>query len=205
MASVVIMPKQGQSVESCILTEFKKNKGDKVAVGDILFSYETDKASFEEESKVEGTVLAVFYNEGDEIPVLENVMVIGQEGENIDDLLAGAPAAEAPAPAAAPEVKAEAVKAPEITVHESAPAVAVEGKRAISPRAKALAEKLNVNLAYVTATGPEGRIIERDVEAAAASGARQTPLAAKVAAETGATAPAAGSGLAGMARACDLG
>ncbi len=200
------MPKQGQSVESCILTELRKNKGDKVAVGDILFAYETDKASFEEESKVEGTVLAVFYNEGDEIPVLENVMVIGQEGENIDDLLSGAPAAEAPAAAAAaPEVKAAAVQAPEITVHESAPAVAVEGKRAISPRAKALAEKLNVNLAYVTATGPEGRIIERDIEAAAASGARQTPLAAKVAAETGATAPAAGSGLAGMARACDLG
>ena len=206
MASVVIMPKQGQSVESCILTEIRKNKGDKVAVGDILFAYETDKASFEEESKVEGTVLAVFYNEGDEIPVLENVMVIGQEGENIDDLMAGAPAAEAPAAAAAaPEVKAAAVQAPEITVHESAPAVAVEGKRAISPRAKALAQKLNVNLAYVVATGPDGRIIERDIEAAAAAGARQTPLAAKVAAETGATAPAAGSGLAGMARACDLG
>ena len=205
MASVVIMPKQGQSVESCILTEFKKNKGDKVAVGDILFAYETDKASFEEESKVEGTVLAVFYNEGDEIPVLENVMVIGQEGENIDEFLKGAPAAEASAAAAAPEVKAAAVQAPEITVHESAPAVAVEGKRAISPRATALAENLNINLAYVTATGPEGRIIERDIEAAAASGARQTPLAAKVAAETGATAPASGSGLAGMARACDLG
>ena len=206
MASVVIMPKQGQSVESCILTELKKNKGDKVAVGDILFAYETDKASFEEESKVEGTVLAVFYNEGDEIPVLENVMVIGQEGEDISDLLKGAPAAEAaPTAAVAPEVKAAATIAPEITVHESAPAVAVEGKRAISPRAKALAEKLNINLAYVTATGPEGRIIERDIEAAAAAGARQTPLAAKIAAETGAAAPAAGSGLAGMARACDLG
>lgn len=205
MASVVIMPKQGQSVESCILTEIRKNKGDKVAVGDILFAYETDKASFEEESKVEGTVLAVLYNEGDEIPVLENVMIIGQEGENIDEFLKGAPAAEAPAAAAAPEVKAAAVQAPEITVHESAPAVAVEGKRAISPRAKALAEKLNINLAYVTATGPEGRIIERDIEAAAAAGARVTPLAAKVAAETGATAPATGSGLAGMARACDLG
>ncbi|MBP5505302.1 MAG: 2-oxo acid dehydrogenase subunit E2 [Bacteroidales bacterium] len=207
MASVVIMPKQGQSVESCILTEFKKNKGDKVAVGDILFAYETDKASFEEESKVEGTVLAVLYNEGDEIPVLANVMIIGQEGENIDDLLGGAqPAAEAPAAAAAPAPAEKPVAAPEITVHQSAPAApAVEGKRAISPRAKALAEKLNINLAYVTATGPEGRIIERDIEAAAASGARQTPLAAKVAAETGATAPAAGSGLAGMARACDLG
>ena len=69
MAEVIIMPKQGQSVESCILTEFKKKVGDKVAVGDLLFAYETDKASFEEESKVEGTVLAVFFNDGDEIPV----------------------------------------------------------------------------------------------------------------------------------------
>lgn len=199
------MPKQGQSVESCILTEFKKNKGDKVAVGDILFAYETDKASFEEESKVEGEVLAVLYNEGDEIPVLANVMIIGQAGEDISALMAGAPAAEAPAAAAEPEVKTAGVAAPEVTVHETAPAVKVEGKRAISPRAKALAEKLNVNLAYVVATGPEGRIIERDIEAAAASGARQTPLAARVAAETGATAPATGSGLSGMARACDLG
>lgn len=205
MASVVIMPKQGQSVESCILTEFKKNKGDKVAVGDILFAYETDKASFEEESKVEGEVLAVLYNEGDEIPVLANVMIIGQAGEDISALMAGAPAAEAPAAAAEPEVKSAGVATPEVTVHETAPAVKVEGKRAISPRAKALAEKLNVNLAYVVATGPEGRIIERDIEAAAASGARQTPLAARVAAETGITAPATGSGLSGMARACDLG
>ncbi len=206
MASVVIMPKQGQSVESCILTEFKKNKGDKVSAGDILFSYETDKASFEEESKVEGTVLAVLYNEGDEIPVLANVMVIGQEGEDISALVAGEVAAAPAEVQAAPEAKAEKVQMPEISVHGSAPAAAaVEGKRAISPRAKALARKLGVNLAYVTATGPEGRIIERDIEAAAASGARVTPLAAKIAAETGSCAPASGSGLNGMARACDLG
>ena len=76
------MPKQGQSVESCIVTEFNKKPGDKVAVGDVLFSYETDKASFEEEAKVEGTVLAVFFNDNDEIPVLTNVMVIGNEGES---------------------------------------------------------------------------------------------------------------------------
>ncbi|MCF0172372.1 MAG: 2-oxo acid dehydrogenase subunit E2, partial [Bacteroidales bacterium] len=98
MASVVIMPKQGQSVESCILSEFKKNVGDKVSVGDILFSYETDKASFEEAATVEGTVLAVLFGEGDEIPVLSNVMVIGNEGEDISALLGGAaPAAPAQA------------------------------------------------------------------------------------------------------------
>ena len=78
------MPKQGQSVESCIVTEFKKKVGDKVAVGDILFSYETDKASFEEESKFEGTVLACFFNDNDEIPCLTNVMVIGEPGESYE-------------------------------------------------------------------------------------------------------------------------
>ena len=79
MATVVIMPKQGQSVESCILTEMKKKKGDTVAVGDILFSYETDKASFEEEAQVAGPVLDVFFADGDEIPVLPTVMVIGYD------------------------------------------------------------------------------------------------------------------------------
>ena len=104
MAHVVIMPKQGQSVESCIVTEFKKKVGDKVAVGDILFSYETDKASFDEESKVEGTVLACFFNDNDEIPCLENVMVIGEPGESFEEFAPGgsAPAAAPAAPAGAP-------------------------------------------------------------------------------------------------------
>ena len=89
MAVVVIMPKQGQSVESCIITELKKKKGDAVQKGDVLFSYETDKASFEEESPAEGVVLECFYGEGDEVPVLENMMVIGQPGEDISSLLGG--------------------------------------------------------------------------------------------------------------------
>ena len=69
MATTVILPKQGQSVETCIITEWYKKKGDNVAVGDILFSYETDKASFEEEAAVDGILLDVFYDDGDEVPV----------------------------------------------------------------------------------------------------------------------------------------
>ena len=87
MAVVVIMPKQGQSVESCIITTLHKKKGDIVKKGDVLFSYETDKASFEEESPADGTVLACFYGEGDEVPVLENMMIIGEPGEDITPLL----------------------------------------------------------------------------------------------------------------------
>ena len=86
MATLIIMPKQGQSVESCIIGSIKK-KGDVVKKGDILFSYETDKASFEEESPVDGTVLEVFYGEGDEVPVLDKMMIIGEPGEDYRELL----------------------------------------------------------------------------------------------------------------------
>ena len=77
MAVMVVMPRQGQSVESCIITELYKKKGDPVKKGEMLFSYETDKASFEEESPADG-VISSFYNEGDEVPVLENMLVIGE-------------------------------------------------------------------------------------------------------------------------------
>ena len=93
MAVAVIMPRQGNTVESCIITEWKKKVGDTVAVGDILFSYETDKAAFECEAETAGTLLKVLYEEGDDVPVLENVCVIGNPGENPDDALNGAAAA----------------------------------------------------------------------------------------------------------------
>ena len=69
MATAIIMPRQGQSVESCIITAWKKNVGDSVNVGDVLFSYETDKAAFDEEAKVAGTLLARFFEEGDDVPL----------------------------------------------------------------------------------------------------------------------------------------
>ena len=80
MAIAVIMPRQGQSVESCVITEWHKKKGDRVRVGDILFSYETDKSSFDEKSPVDGVLLGIFAEEGDDVPCLENVCVIGEEG-----------------------------------------------------------------------------------------------------------------------------
>ena len=108
MATPVIMPRQGQSVESCIITSWAKNVGDEVKVGDVLFSYETDKSSFDEAAQVAGTLLAILRPEGDEVPCLENVCVIGAPGEDISAFAAGAAPAEAPAPAAAAEEKKEA-------------------------------------------------------------------------------------------------
>lgn len=106
MAVPVIMPRQGNTVESCIINEFKKHPGDAVAVGDVLFTYETDKAAFEEEAKVAGTLLANFFEEGDDVPCLLNVCVIGNPGEDFEKFRPtedGNPdTAEAAAPAAAP-------------------------------------------------------------------------------------------------------
>ena len=172
MANVVIMPKQGQSVESCIVTEFKKKVGDKVAAGDILFSYETDKASFEEESKVEGTVLAVFFKDGDEIPCLTNVMVIGNAGESFaefDPSASGQPSA-----AGSPAGPSASQAAPATTGAEAGAAVPADGTSsksivpeagtavpegasgnsgAVSPRARKLAEEKGVNLSQVAGSG----------------------------------------------------
>jgi pyruvate dehydrogenase E2 component (dihydrolipoamide acetyltransferase) len=200
MANVVIMPKQGQSVESCIVTEFKKKVGDKVAVGDILFSYETDKASFDEESKFEGTVLACFFQDNDEIPVLTNVMVIGAEGESFAEFAPDGAASAAPeAPAAAEAPKAEEAPA------EAAPAPAagaVVAGAPVSPRARKIAAEKGVDTAQVAGTGPYGRIIARDVIAAA--GAPKSGLAKAMAAAGGFAAPERGSGIGGMVTGSDL-
>ena len=116
MAIPVMMPKQGQSVESCLISQWYKKKGDNVKIGDLLFSYETDKASFEEEAKTEGILLEIFYGEGDEVPVLSNVAMIGQAGESVDEFRPGespAPKVEAPkAISVAPETTSVTSEAP---------------------------------------------------------------------------------------------
>lgn len=215
MATVVILPKQGQSVESCIITEIKKKKGDVVKKGDVLFAYETDKASFEEESPVDGVVLESFYNEGDEVEVLLNMMVIGERGEDysclenigIEDKGADITGADA-----------STIEPTKLT--ESSPTIQQFNRSEketptyrddstiqqsfISPRAKALAEKEVVNITQLSGSGPKGRIIEKDIKAALENRPKLTPLAKKIAAEEGLQPQGAGSGLSGTTKSTDL-
>ena len=179
MATPVIMPRQGQSVESCIITKWNKQVGDKVAVGDLLFTYETDKATFDEESQVEGTLLAILHEEGDDVPCLENVCVIGAEGEDVSQFMAAAPAPEAAAQSetAAP-VQPEAAPAANAAANTAQVASkAAEGDIKISPRARAYAEKTGVDYRYAVPSGAEGRIIERDIVALREQGVMVTPAA----------------------------
>ena len=204
MAQVAIMPKQGQSVESCIVSEFKVKVGDTVKPGDILFGYETDKATFEEESKFEGTVLAIFWKDGDEIPCLENVLVIGQPGESFEEFAPKgdtAPDTEGTpsetASASIETAKDEGAAQPEDLKTDSA-------ESPVSPRARKLAAEKGVDAAHLVGSGPYGRVIERDVVAAAAAQGRLTGLAKAKLAEGGFMSPGMGSGLAGAVKGADL-
>jgi len=171
MATQVIMPRVGISVESCIITKWHKQTGDSVKVGDALFSYETDKATAEEEAKTDGVILEIYAREGDEVPVLQTVCVIGKPGEEsgIRNQESGAREEDAPAlpvppltPIPSPLIPVPRQPLPEpptLTPNSSLPTP-------VSPRAKRLAEKLGIAPHGLRGTGPGGRIIERDVRAA---------------------------------------
>jgi pyruvate dehydrogenase E2 component (dihydrolipoamide acetyltransferase) len=152
MASAVLMPKIGITVESCVITEWKKKPGDPVEAGEVLFSYETDKAAFECESTASGTLLEIFYGNGDEAPVLTNVCAIGSPGDDISALRPAPSTADHGLPKPAPaETHAETAK------------IEPPGEIKISPRARRAAGRLKVDYRAAEATGPHGRIIERDV------------------------------------------
>lgn len=175
MAHAVIMPRQGQSVESCILTSWFKQKGDRVEKGELLFSYETDKAAFDEEAKVDGVLLDIFFKEGDEVPVLTNIAAIGKSGEPVTDL---SPDSSNDGVEAKPDVP-ESLEISELDSTDSISAKVEEPEAIvkISPRAKKLADKLGVDTFLVQGSGPGGRIIEQDIILAHEQTPKITPLA----------------------------
>lgn len=188
----IIMPRQGQSVESCIITKWHKKQGDPVAPGDLLFSYETDKAAFEEEAKEtdSGILLAILREEGDDVPVLETIAVIGNAGEDISSFIGDQRLAEAL------EQDRPAPKPP-----AAAPAFSLRDTPSgggISPRARALLEKTGADISLARASGPNGRVIARDVQALVDAGKVTTPAARGIV-----PAGAEGTGLGGRARLAD--
>jgi len=159
MAKAILMPKQGITVETCFLGEWHVKVGDVVSIGTMLFDYETDKAVFECPSELEGTVLALLREQGDIVPVLTPVAVIGAPGEDVSAYLTAKPAVKT---VAKTEVATnEAVSSPAIS--STANVYQAVGEIFASPRAKKLAEKQNIDLRTVAPSGPKGRILEMDV------------------------------------------
>lgn len=208
MATPVIMPRQGLSVESCIITKWHKQKGDRVEPGDVLFTYETDKATFEEEAQHSGILLEIFFEEGDDVPVLTNVCVIGEEGDDVSQY----------SPHKTEDVKDdETVEEPlesgsqaEVEEESDTPTIVPQeqdnekGIIKISPRARNLAKRAGVNIEHAIPTGPEGRIIERDIIDLMEKGKVFTPAAMDQYKPGFSDLPAVGTGLGGRVTTYDL-
>lgn len=169
MAFEVKMPQLGLTMEEGTVTKWVKQEGDTVKAGDVILEITTDKLTSEVESEHDGVLLKIVAQEGEDIPVKGLLAYIGEAGEQVGD----APAAKAEAPAA------EAA-AP---VPAAAPAAPVAGGRIrISPLAKKTAAKLGVDYTTVAGSGPLGRIVQKDI-LAAAEAAKAAPAPAAQAAE----------------------
>jgi len=163
MASEVLLPKQGNSVESCIILEWKKAEGDAVAAGEPIVEVETDKATFDVESTADGVLLSRLVGEGDDVPVLSPIAIIGEPGEK-------PPTGRAPAATADPgggRSTAAGDAAPTPVKHTEPSDRG--GRTAISPRARRFADQNGIAYANLTGSGPDGRIMVRDVRSVQAT------------------------------------
>jgi pyruvate dehydrogenase E2 component (dihydrolipoamide acetyltransferase) len=198
MATAVLMPKLGNSVESSIIVSWLKHPGDTVSQGEVLCSIETDKAVMDIESPAAGTLLDVFFKEGADVPVQTAIAAIGAAGENIDGIRPSSTGS-------APESSNSPASTP---VSEPTPAQTVQSNnldiKTISPRARDLAARKDLDWSEVEGTGPSGRIIERDIQAALTNKPKMTPLAQSMLKKGEFDAPIQGSGSGGRITTKDL-
>ena len=186
MAYEVLMPQLGLTMEEGTVSQWIKHEGDEVKTGDVIVEITTDKLTNEVASEHDGVLLKIVAQEGEDIPVKGLLAYIGQPGEAVGD----APAAPAAAPAAA-----EAAPAAAAPAAAPAPVAAANGKRIrISPLARKTAAKMGVDYSGIAGTGPSGRIVVKDI-LAAAEAQKNAPAAAPAAAAAPAKKEAPKAGL----------
>jgi pyruvate dehydrogenase E2 component (dihydrolipoamide acetyltransferase) len=200
----ITMPALSPTMEEGKLAKWHVKEGDSVSSGDVIAEIETDKATMEVEAVDEGKIGKILVAEGtDNVKVNAVIAVLLQDGESAD----AAPAQKAETPAAAPVAEAPKTEAPKPAAApapavinsnisssapaKSAPAKAEGGKVFASPLARRLAKEAGIEVSAISGTGPKGRVVKSDVEAAKSG---KTPLKATAAASNvaGAAAPAGG-------------
>ncbi|HLF67764.1 MAG TPA: dihydrolipoamide acetyltransferase family protein [Gaiellaceae bacterium] len=176
MATEVKLPRLGQGMEAGTIVRWLKSEGDSVAKGEPLYELDTDKVTQEVEADADGVLLAIVVPEG-EVDVGTTVAVIGAEGEAISPPIVDETAREEVQEIAAPveQVEEAPSETPVSSLHVP------EGRVKASPLARRIARERGVDLAVVTGTGPEGRVIAEDVEKAAAAAPAVSPRAAPAA------------------------
>jgi pyruvate dehydrogenase E2 component (dihydrolipoamide acetyltransferase) len=182
MATEVIMPKLGQTMEEGTIVEWLKNEGEEVQRGDVLFTVESDKATLEAEAPARGYLRKILVPAGESVPVLTPVGIITRTLD--EDISASS---QGPAEVAAASQSAAPVDVTEVAPMERAEDTdsTREGRVFASPRARMRAQENEVELRLIEGTGPNGRIVERDIYAFLEEQPKATPMARKVAAELG--------------------
>jgi pyruvate dehydrogenase E2 component (dihydrolipoamide acetyltransferase) len=175
MAIKIDMPKLSDTMQEGVIAKWNVKEGDTVKSGDIIAEVETDKATMDVEVFDSGTILKIFAKEGESVPLGGLLTIIGKPGEDISQFTGGsAPTASTPAPAkaAAPEqasapAKQEATFDPILGDLASS---STDARIKASPLARKMAAEQGIDLGKVKGSGPEGRIVRKDVETAPAGG-----------------------------------
>ncbi|GAB5469086.1 MAG: pyruvate dehydrogenase complex dihydrolipoamide acetyltransferase [Rhodospirillales bacterium] len=192
MATNILMPALSPTMTEGNLARWLKQEGEAVAAGDVVCEIETDKATMEVEAVDEGTLAKILIAEGTEgVAVNTPIAILAEEGEAVDAAAAApAPAAAAPAPAAqAPAAQAAAAETATAAPQPAAAAPADGERRFASPLARRMASQAGLDLAKITGSGPQGRIIKVDIEAALTGGGAAAAPAPAVTAATSAATP----------------
>lgn len=174
MAIKIEMPKLSDTMEEGVIAKWNVKVGDTVDAGDIIAEVETDKATMDVEVFDGGTILKIVPSEGDAVPLGGLIAVIGEAGEDISDILS-----DVNDNASIPESSKDDQE-PEVVQPIAAEAKALnsdDGRVKASPLAKKIAADKGIDLGAVNGSGPEGRIIKKDVETFTPSGGLTKPTA----------------------------
>jgi len=204
MADQILMPKLGNSVEECLITEWLKNEGDTITVGEVICTVETDKAAVDVEASAAGVILKILYPVGEEVPVLKPIVIVGEPGEDISHVDTSV-TDDAPSKTKTDSVN---ISIPGDTllkpVSVSETTIKNTNTGFSSPRARNLASAEGIDISTASGTGPSGRIIERDILKLSSGYAPASAAAIDKMLGSGGVRPAVGSGIGGRVLSSDI-
>lgn len=174
MAIKIEMPKLSDTMEEGVIAKWNVKEGDKISAGDIIAEVETDKATMDVEAFDDGTLLKIFPAEGDAVPLGGLIAVIGEEGEDISDIIDGAGASssassedsskEEETEEKSDSKSEEKEKSTSENEKKESTSSSDDGRVKASPLAKKMAEDKGIDISSVKGSGPEGRIVKKDIE-----------------------------------------
>jgi pyruvate dehydrogenase E2 component (dihydrolipoamide acetyltransferase) len=173
MAIKIEMPKLSDTMEEGVIAKWNVKEGDKISAGDIIAEVETDKATMDVEAFDDGTLLKIIPQEGDAVPLGGLIAVIGEEGEDISDILDGAGGGGSSESSKSEDSdkkeekeseEKEEDKSEQKTESKETSSESDNGRVKASPLAKKMAEDKGIDLTSVQGSGPDGRVVKKDIE-----------------------------------------